>query len=266
LSIWWYLMSTSALEPSRRGDTAQARDALVRAAGGYLHNVIRQPRITCRVCAAPVDGFDRCWRCEQARRIGGVADVVAPLTYAIAGTPSAALVRDYKNHPARSVRENHSAVINGLVRLGITRHERCIGCAAGLAVSCRLIVPSLTSRPGRHPFAELAHPTIASSDAVVLMPAPDARCDRAINDKFVLQSAARLDGRHVLILDDVWTTGSTAQSAALAVRHAGAAAVSVVVVGRWLNPERRGTADFIATRLYRGYDPNICPVTGGECP
>jgi hypothetical protein len=259
-------MSTSALEPSRRGDIAQAHTALVRAASGYLRNVIRQPTITCRVCAAPVDGFDRCWRCEQARRTVGVVDVVAPLTYAIAGTSSAALVRDYKNHPVRSVRESHGAVIKALVRLGITRHERCVGRAAGLAVSCRLTIPSLTSRPGRHPFAELVYPMNAVSDAVALMPAPDARCDRAINDKFVLAPAARLDGQHVLILDDVWTTGSTAQSAALAVRRAGAAAVSVMVVGRWLNPERRGTADFIATRLRRAYDPDICPVTGGGCP
>ena len=259
-------MSTSALEPSRRGDTTQMRDTLVRAAGGYLRNVIRQPRITCRVCAAPVRGFDRCWRCAQARHIAGVADVVAPLTYAVAGTPSAALVRDYKNHPARSVRERHSAVIKAPVLLAITRHERCIGHAAGLAVSCRLVIPSLTSRPGRHPFAELAHPMNTACDAVALTPAADATCDRAINDKFVLQPAARLDGRHVLIFDDVWTTGSTAQSAALAVRRAGAAAVSVMVIGRWLNPDRRGTADFIATRLHRDYDPDICPVTGDECP
>ena len=48
--------------------------------------------------------------------------------------------------------------------------------------------------------------------------------------------------------------------------RAGAAAVSVMVVGRWLNPNRRGTADFIATRLQRDYDPDICPVTGDECP
>jgi len=75
-----------------------------------------------------------------------------------------------------------------------------------------------------------------------------------------------LSSQHVLILDDVWTTGSTAQSAALAVRRAGAAAVSVMVVGRWLNPDRRGTADFIATRLQCDFDPDICPVTGGECP
>jgi hypothetical protein len=258
-------MSTSAREPSQRGDTTQVRSELLRAAGGYLRNVIRQPKITCRVCAAPVRGFDRCWRCAQARRIAGVADVVAPLTYAVAGTPSAALVRDYKNHPARSVRERHGAVINWLVWLGITCHERCIGRAAGLAVSCRLVVPSLTSRPGRHPFTELAHPMNTACDAMALMPAADATCDRAINDKFVLQPASRLDGQHVLILDDVWTTGSTAQSAALAVRRAGAAAVSVMVVGRWLNRDRRSSTHFIATRLRRDYDPDICPVTGGEC-
>jgi hypothetical protein len=258
-------MSTPAREPPRAGDTTQPPPALVHAVGDYLRNVIRRPGITCRVCAGPVGGFDRCWRCEQHRRIGGVADVVAPLSYAIAGTPSGALVRDYKNHPVRSVRERHSALVKELVWQGITRHERCIGRAAGLPVSCRLIIPSLTSRPGRHPFAELTQ-TMTAASAVALVPAPEARCDRAINDKFVLQPAARLDGQHVLILDDVWTTGSNGQSAALAVRRAGAAAVSVMVVGRWLSPDRRRTADFIETRLHRDYAPDICPVTGGACP
>lgn len=248
-------MSLQAREPSA---------ALAHDVGGYLHNVVRQPGITCRVCAGPVGGFDRCWRCDQDRRIAGLADVVAPLSYAIAGTPSGALVRDYKNHPARSVRERQSALIKELVQQSIARHECCIGRAAGQAVSRRLVIPSLTSRPGRHPFAELT-PITAPRQTIELIPAPDARCDRATNDKFVLHPEARLDGQHVLILDDVWTTGSNAQSASLAVRLAGAAAVSVMVVGRWLNPQRRLVADFIKTRLCRDYDPDICPVTGGEC-
>jgi hypothetical protein len=109
----------------------------VASAGEYLRNVIRAPKITCGVCAAPVDGFDRCWPCRQAARIAGVADVVAPLTYAITGTRSAALVRDYKNHPARAVRERCGEVIKQLVLLGITRHERCIAAAAGPPVSRR---------------------------------------------------------------------------------------------------------------------------------
>src|ERR1700736_827158 len=110
-------MSTSALEPQRFlpevADVAAVRRALIQSAGEYLRNAIRDPTVTCRVCAAPVDGFELCWRCQQAHRIAGVADIVAPLTYAIAGSPSAALVRDYKNHPLRAVRERHSEVIKG---------------------------------------------------------------------------------------------------------------------------------------------------------
>lgn len=48
----------------------------------------------------------------------------------------------------RTVRESHNAVINWLVWLGITRHERRIGAAAGSPISLRVVVPSLTSQPG----------------------------------------------------------------------------------------------------------------------
>ncbi|ORA33193.1 hypothetical protein BST20_22940 [Mycobacterium branderi] len=240
--------------------------ACVRGAAGYLRNVIREPRITCRVCAAPVDGFDRCWRCSQHLCRIGLADIVAPLTYAVSGTLSADLLHRYKDNPVRAIREKHSVIVKRLLELGIALHERCIASAAGLAVSLRLVIPSLTGRPGRHPFADLARQIKAASATVALAPAPDAVCDRAVNDKFALRPAACLKGRHVLILDDVWTTGSNAQSAALAVRRAGASAVSVMVIGRWLSPRTGIATNFIATRLQRDYDPTICPVTGGKCP
>jgi predicted amidophosphoribosyltransferase len=40
----------------------------------------------------------------------------------------------------------------------------------------------------------------------------------------------------VLLLDDTCTSGGTAQSAAVALKHAGARSVTVVVVGRHLPP------------------------------
>jgi adenine/guanine phosphoribosyltransferase-like PRPP-binding protein len=230
-----------------------------------LRNTIRRPGITCAVCTAPVRGFDRCWRCEQTRHLAGAADIVAPLIYTVTATPSAALLYDYKNHPARSVRDSCGERVKELVVQGVTRHERCLGRVAGIPVSHRLVIPSLTHRPGQHPFAELVD-SVTSRDPAALTPRLDAWCDRAVNDKFAVQPAIRLDGRHVLILDDVWTTGSNAQSAALAVRRAGAAAVSVLVVGRWLSPRRRLSAEFLSLRLTRAYDPGICPVTGGQCP
>lgn len=233
--------------------------------GAHLRNVIREPLLTCRVCTAPVDGFYFCWRCRQHRQIAGAADVVAPLCYAVAGTPSADLVCDYKNHPARTVRDRHAGLIAELVRDGVDRHQRCLERHVGLPVSCRLAIPSLTGRPGRHPFTEALQAFNLLSDEVALTPAADATCTRAVHDKFVVPQTVSLRGQHVLILDDVWTTGSNAQSAAVAVHRAGAAAVSVMVVGRWLNPAHQLTADFIATRLDRAYDRDRCPVTGGRC-
>jgi orotate phosphoribosyltransferase len=48
----------------------------------------------------------------------------------------------------------------------------------------------------------------------------------------------------VLLIDDTWTTGSGAQSAAAALRQAGAGPVAAVVIGRhvkrdWRENERR---------------------------
>jgi phosphoribosylpyrophosphate synthetase len=119
-----------------------------------------------------------------------------------------------------------------------------------------------------HPFAPIAQTPHAVGRAG-LVPAPMAPCDRVVRaDKFrtVRTPRCEVGGKHVLVLDDVWTTGSDAQSAALALRRAGAAAVSVMVMDRWLNPRYRTTAEFIDTRLHREYDPDICSVTGGRCP
>jgi hypothetical protein len=248
-------------------DASEVCAALIAAAGGYLRNVIREPYVTCRICTTPVDGFDCCWRCRQDQRIAGMADVVAPLTYAIGNTQSATLLRHYKNDPVRKVRERHSLIINWIVFLGITLHERCIATAAGRPVSLRLVIPSLTSRPGVHPFLEIARAINAVGDSAALVPAPNAMCDRIVGaGKFLLQPDIGLEGQHVLILDDTWTTGSNAQSAALTLRRAGASAVSVMIVGRWLSPHFGKSADFIKTRLQRDYDPSVCPVTGGACP
>jgi len=101
----------------------------------------------------------------------------------------------------------------------------------------------------------------------MLIPAFDARCDRVMSgDKFTVQPAGAVTDRHVLVLDNVWTTGSNAQSAALTLRRAGAAAVSVLLmIGRWLSSRNAVSARFI-DELQGDYDPLVCPVTGGRCP
>jgi hypothetical protein len=233
--------------------------------GQSLLNVMYARARTCGVCAAPVAGFELCWRCRDHYRIAGVADVVAPLTYAVGESDSAALLRNYKNHPVRSERERCAAIVSALVGLAIWLHEPCFGAAVGLPVSCRAVIPSLTGRPGTHPLTSIAASLGLLGDTR-LVPASDARCDRTVSlHKFAVVPAGAVAGRHIMVIDDVWTTGSNAQSAALTLRRAGAAAVSVLVVGRWLNPRNVLSARLIEEHLGDGYDPLVCPVTGGRC-
>jgi len=49
--------------------------------------------------------------------------------------------------------------------------------------------------------------------------------------------AEALNGQRVLLVDDTWTTGGHSQSAAFALRDAGASSVGLVVIGRHVRPE-----------------------------
>jgi hypothetical protein len=68
-------------------------------------------------------------------------------------------------------------------------------------------------------------------------------------------------GRH-----DTWATGGHVQSAVLALREAGAARVSVLVVARWLKEDYGDNKSFIGELADRDYDPRTCPWTGAGCP
>jgi hypothetical protein len=231
---------------------------------GFLRNVVREPMRTCRVCTTPVDGHDMCWRCREHLRVGGLADVVAPLTYALDGTESAAMVRNYKNHPLRRHRERCASIVGEVLRVALSLHERCLGVVVNRPISAHVVIPSLTSRLGIHPMVLIAE-SLGPVGDVVLRPALDARCDRVVDgEKFTVDGA--VIGQHILVIDDVWTTGSNAQSAVLALRRAGAAAVSVMVIARWLNPRHPLSARFIRERLGQDYNPLVCPVTGQCCP
>ncbi len=61
-------------------------------------------------------------------------------------------------------------------------------------------------------------------------------------------TAPRLAGARVLLLDDTWTTGASVQSAAMALRGAGAGAVAAVVLGRHLARPAAAAAPFTPAR------------------
>ncbi len=56
-------------------------------------------------------------------------------------------------------------------------------------------------------------------------------------DRHKYEPTRPLAGASVLLIDDTWTTGANAQSAAAALKRAGAGPVGAVVIGRHLNRE-----------------------------
>jgi hypothetical protein len=89
---------------------------------------------------------------------------------------------------------------------------------------------------------------------------------RDINPDHFRTDARLPEDSHALLIDDTWAGGGHAQSAALALRRAGAAHVSVLVVARWIKEDFGGNARFLREFAGQDYDPKICPWIGGTCP
>jgi hypothetical protein len=240
---------------------ARLSAALVSSAGGYLRNPVRQELLTCAVCATPVTGFRLCYQCQRRRGRTGLADATGFLAYAVAGRQSGYVMQGYKARPP--VLE-HQTIVTLLVLLGLARHA---GCAAptGVPVTHWATVPSLPARPGEHPLHAIVS-RLAPGAEVALAAAGEVEYSRDLRPGHFRVAAALPAGAHVLLVDDPWARGGHAQSAALALRAAGAARISVLVAARWINEDFGGNAAFLRGLSGRDYDPAVCPWTGAACP
>lgn len=208
------------------------------------------------ILAGPPDAFARCPRCALRLKGGGrhcaaclaepraFSRTVAAFDYA---PPGDALILMLKTQLRLSV----APVLARLMAqaLGMAAHEALTGGAtANVADTDLLLVPIPASRAslrqrGMNPAAEIAR----SLAAELLLPAPrlvlarrretprQATLDRRARQRgavglFVCIGPVR--GRHVAVVDDVMTTGSTAGAAAAALMAAGAASVTVLVAAR----------------------------------
>jgi predicted amidophosphoribosyltransferase len=241
---------------------ARLAASLTSRAGGYLHNPVRAAQLACAVCANPVRGHERCRRCQRHAVTDGLADATAFLTYAVAGRQSGYLMRGYKAEPPV---EEHRTVVAMLLVTGLLGHLDCPAALAAAPVTHWAVVPSLPAKPGEHPLHGVAA-RFARWPEAGLTAAPRAAFPRAVSPHHYQATASLPPGAHVLLLDDTWASGGHAQSAALALRTAGAARVSVLAVARWLNNDSDLSRQFLRAIRRRDYDPALCPWTGGACP
>jgi hypothetical protein len=193
------------------------------------------PAGLCLVCAGPVRaGYLRCFQCDlHAQSAPGLlADAVAPVAYAAKGGPLARDLWLYKS--GRDGSGQAAARVLSLLLLFLHERGPVVWRAAGMGrPSAVCVVPSGRGRAGPHPLRALAAPYLARP-WLSLRPRPGGDPWARTLDPARFQAAGPLRGAAVLLLDDTWVSGASAQSAAVALKLAGAAAVVVVVVGRHL--------------------------------
>ena len=250
-------------------DLAQRFQQILRErTGGYLRNVDRTPGVTCRVCTAPVEGSALCDRCAEHRSAYGraLADLVVPVVYGGQTLQSQTLFYGYKDPGAAQQGDERRPLVRLMFRAAGFMHQRCIEYTVGASVGAVVTVPSTRQRID-HPLLELTSECLPMIPRIGAWP---ARCQpeaarTVVPSRFLLAPAPVARGRHVLVLDDTWATGARTQSMAVALREAGAAHVSILILARWLSTSWPPTVSYLGSHPHRDFDPWMCPVTGGRC-
>lgn len=163
-----------------------------------------------------------------------LADVVAPAAYAHKGGHLARDLWLYKS--SRSGAAAARTALRALLLVYLHDHGGTIWRRAGMITpTCACVVPSRRGRPGVHPLQELAAGSLALPWTALRAPPGSDPWARDLDpDRF--HATSPLDGAAVLLLEDTWTSGGSAQSAAVALKRAGARSVAVVVLGRHVQP------------------------------
>ena len=211
----------------------------------------------CGVCRGPVSpGFAYCWQCGTHRAGGSglLADAVVPVSYAVKGTSCAAALWRYKSwrQPDAAAR----ASLQALLLVFLRDHGPCVWRHAGMPAPTHLaVVPTGCGRPGTHPLLAMSAPYLRLP-LIRLAIRPGAQGRDLDPGRFTAGQVAA--GASVLLIDDTWVSGASAQSAAAALKQAGAHRVAVVVLGRHLDPADRRTQPLAARLIPAPYSPVKC--------
>ncbi len=204
--------------------------------GNFLWSPRRGPEV-CETCFNFTDGYARCYACARGEIW---LDAVAPVSYSVAHEQLHHVLSSYKRLRGTGARRL-TVELAALLWRFLAAHERCVARAAGVPAFERVsTVPSGTrSNEDAHPLrvivSELVAPACARYEQLLERSETELRAREFQRDKF--RARRRLDGETVLLIDDTWTTGASAQSAAAALKLAGAGVVAAVVLGRHLNRE-----------------------------
>jgi hypothetical protein len=212
--------------------------ASVRELSAPYENFMLSPRSrpgVCRRCFNLTDGYDQCYACTH---VENVLDALVPISYSVAHEQLHHALASYKRLSGAAGRRLAVQLAAVLWRY-LALHERCVARAARVTrFAVVTTVPSGDSgRDESHPLrwivAEAIGPTRGRHRRLLRRSSLPVEPRAFSPEKFSVEGP--LSGEAVLLIDDTWTTGANAQSAAAALRAAGAGPVAAVVIGRHVN-------------------------------
>jgi len=164
----------------------------------------------------------------------------------VRGGPLADDLRRYKSDRATADEAAAAAArLRAMLAGFLAGHAHSVWAAAGMAAgpTAVAVVPTGQGRPGAHPLAALVGSCV-DLPPVGLSVVPRAVHTRGVNPGWV-RVADPVAGADVLVVDDTWVSGGSAQSTAAALKLAGAGRVAIVVLGRHVNPADPRSAAFL---------------------
>lgn len=237
---------------------------LIRVAGSYLHSVTTGGWTACEVCALPIEAnYTVCVQCQSHRRSGlPVAERAGFLVYA--DEPSSQTYRVMRGYKETRTRIAFEPVVQALLAVGLRGHFVCATQLAGTEDYGWAVVPSTR---GRTVLVDLVRGLTKAPASEIRVRLVGAEPDRVLSpDSWQIEARTSLP-EHVVIIDDSWVSGASAQSLAVTLKQAGVDQVSMLSIARVLSPHWAPNRPFLKGVLPTlRYDWTICPWTRGACP
>lgn len=190
----------------------------------------------CDVCHGQVDGdWDTCYVCDRLIRqqVTHFCGLVVPISLAEPEGPFHGSLKYYKEpvEPASRYQRQLGALLHRFVEA----HGHCIREHAGVDWNTVTIVPSSRER-NPHPLETvvgMSTPLKAQYRPLLRRGPGMLGHQHASDDGYEVTEPVA--GRHVLLIDDTFTSGARSQSAASALTLAGARVVAIVTLERHVN-------------------------------
>jgi len=193
-------------------------------------------------------------------------DVMVPISYSEHLGQLHLALRNYKDGGLNSRRYAYPRIAAILWRF-LELHELCVAQAGGVTTfDSVVVVPSSDpQRDAESRFRSIVSQIEPTTDRLEQALRPSGDVTGRDYDLRRYEAVTDVAGKSILLLDDTWTAGGHAQSAAGCLRAAGASNVSMIVIGRHVHPTWepvQGSGGTVADELekLKPFDWESCAV------